>query len=78
LKRTDNPDTLPAFNNLIDLPYGKQTTTLVRRAIRKKLDYIDGFVFWKWQAKAQAEFFGLEPGFKDYLDILDLHNLDVL
>lgn len=72
LSETDNPDLLPDFETLIDLPYGKQQTMLVRKAINHKLRYIDGFTFWKWQAKAQADFFGIEPEFKDYINMLDL------
>ncbi len=72
LNEADNPDLLPDFETLIDLPYGKQQTTLVRKAIANKLDYIEGLTFWKWQAQAQAEFFGLEAEFKDYLETLDL------
>ena len=75
LNETDDPATLPLFKALIDLPYGKQTTTLVSKAIKDKLVYIDGFTFWKWQAKAQADLFGLEPEFKDYIDTLDLQAL---
>lgn len=75
LKKSDQPDILPEYSNLIDLPYGKQTTSLVSKAVANKLDYIDGFVFWKWQAKAQAEFFGLEFEFKDNIDSVDLPKL---
>jgi shikimate 5-dehydrogenase/3-dehydroquinate dehydratase len=72
---TDKADSLPEFRALIDLPYGKTASILVREAESQGIPCIDGFSFWKWQAIAQAEFFGLEAGFADFVRGLDLTSL---
>jgi shikimate 5-dehydrogenase len=72
LDALDSSDSLPDFEALIDLPYGKESTVLVKKAITQKVEYVDGFTFWKWQAKAQSDFFGIESEFKDFIDTLDL------
>jgi shikimate 5-dehydrogenase/3-dehydroquinate dehydratase len=71
----DNLNKIPSFDRLIDLPYGKTDSLLVRKAKSENLPFVDGFMFWKWQAEAQAEFFGLEPEFKDYINSLNLQSL---
>jgi len=60
LKAEDNPKLLPAFDALIDLPYGTERTTLVSYALKRDLPHVSGTMFWKWQALEQAEFFGLD------------------
>jgi len=60
LKADDNPKLLPAFDSLIDLPYGTERTTLVNHSLKKDLPHVSGTMFWKWQALEQAEFFGLD------------------
>jgi len=72
---TDKADGLPEFRALLDLPYGKTVSVLVRDAESRGIPYVDGFTFWKWQAIAQAEFFGLEAGFADFVRGLDLPSL---
>jgi len=60
LEDTDNPDLLPDFEALIDLPYGSKNTTLTDKAIKEQIPHINGTTFWKWQANEQGKFFGLE------------------
>lgn len=60
LKAEDSPKLLPAFDALIDLPYGTERTTLVAHAIKRDLPHVSGTMFWKWQALEQAEFFGVD------------------
>ncbi len=48
------PDTV---RKIIDLPYSSQATRLMRFAQERKLPYIDGVQFWKWQAKRQLDIF---------------------
>jgi len=72
---SDNADKIPHFDRLIDLPYGNRATTLIKKAISEKVDYIDGFTFWKWQAIEQSKFFGFEDAFREYIKSLDLHQL---
>jgi shikimate 5-dehydrogenase/3-dehydroquinate dehydratase len=71
----DKLGSIPEFKALIDLPYGKVDSVLVTKAKQDNIPRVDGLTFWKWQAIAQAEFFGLEPGFKAYINSLDLHSL---
>lgn len=59
-EETDNPDLLPDFKALIDLPYGTKNTTLTDKAIKEQIPHINGTTFWKWQANEQGKFFGLQ------------------
>jgi shikimate 5-dehydrogenase len=72
---SDAAVSIPAFKSLVDLPYGKEDSVLVKKAKSENIPYIDGITFWKWQAEAQAEFFNLEPEFKNYINSLDLQSL---
>jgi shikimate 5-dehydrogenase/3-dehydroquinate dehydratase len=67
---------MPDFKALIDLPYGKVETLLVEKAKQYNVPYVDGFMFWKWQAQAQALFWGLETEFLEYLDRIDLSSFN--
>ncbi len=47
-----------AFSSLIDLPYStKQDTMLVQYAKKNKIPYVDGNMFWHWQAEGQLNLF---------------------
>ncbi len=45
------------FDNVIDLPYSKTETPLVRFCRKKNIPVISGDVFWKWQSEKQEELF---------------------
>jgi shikimate dehydrogenase len=45
------------FNSVIDLPYQSQNTSLIDYCIKYKIPYVDGKMFWNWQAEKQLEWF---------------------
>ena len=42
---------------LLDLPYGKNQTSLIRTCKENNIEYVDGKTFWAWQAQKQEEIF---------------------
>lgn len=56
---SDDPQSLPAFSSLIDLPYSTEPTTLVKCAQQQRLPYIDGIRFWIWQSEEQCKILGI-------------------
>ena len=46
---------LPA--KIIDLPYTDKKTPLIQKCEQKNIPFVDGKMFWKWQAEKQLEMF---------------------
>ncbi len=42
---------------IIDLPYSDKKTPLIQKCEQEKIPFVDGKIFWKWQAKTQLEKF---------------------
>ena len=42
---------------VIDLPYKEKNTLLIKHCIENEIDYVDGKMFWKWQAESQLKKF---------------------
>ncbi len=42
---------------IIDLPYSDKKTPLIQKCEQEKIPFVDGKMFWKWQAKTQLEKF---------------------
>jgi len=42
---------------IIDLPYTQKETPLIAYCLKKNIPYIDGKVFWQWQAQEQEKIF---------------------
>jgi shikimate 5-dehydrogenase len=42
---------------VIDLPYKEKNTLLIKHCIENEIDYVDGKMFWKWQAELQLKKF---------------------
>jgi 3-dehydroquinate dehydratase type I len=45
------------FDFVIDLPYNKEHTPLIKYCIKNRIAYIDGIQFWYWQAEKQLSLF---------------------
>ena len=48
---------IKSFEKIIDLPYKEKNTLLIKHCIENEIDYVDGKMFWKWQAKSQLKKF---------------------
>ena len=42
---------------IIDLPYKEKNTLLIKHCIENEINYVDGKMFWKWQAESQLKKF---------------------
>jgi 3-dehydroquinate dehydratase type I len=45
------------FNSVIDLPYQSQNTSLIDYCMKHKIPFVDGKMFWNWQAEKQLQWF---------------------
>ncbi len=64
---TNNEDVLAKLKialpkKIIDLPYKEKNTLLIKHCIENEIDYVDGKMFWKWQAESQLKKFLNEIG----------------
>jgi len=65
---------------IIDLPYSDKKTPLIQKCEQEKIPFVNGNMFWKWQAKTQLEKFLEIMKFRDrketinYFDTMCLSN----
>ncbi|MBC8385212.1 MAG: type I 3-dehydroquinate dehydratase [Candidatus Cloacimonetes bacterium] len=61
----NNEDLLAILNiqlhaKIIDLPYSNQETPLIQKSEKDKIPFVDGKMFWKWQAEKQLKEFAAQ------------------
>ncbi len=44
-------------NKVIDLPYGGKKTPLIQNCVKNNIPFVDGKLFWSWQAEKQLKEF---------------------
>ncbi len=44
-------------NKVIDLPYGGKKTPLIQNCVKNNIPFVDGKLFWRWQAEKQLKEF---------------------